>query len=169
MSFRKTLFVICLIISVLCLAAGYGIAGYWVGAAIAILMAPAWWLAQKDPASSLTTVCLSVSVGLAVVGRLIGCSPAWMIFGSTAALAAWDLVLLDSALGNHSSGEQNHRYENKHLQSLLLALGFALLAIVVGRFVNIQLPFVVLLFSIAFILFGLDRFWGYIKKTGKQF
>ena len=102
MSFRKALFVICLMISVLCLAAGYGIAGYWVGAAIAILMAPAWWLAQKY--ASLPTVCLSVIVGLAVVGTLIGCSLAWMIVGSAAALAAWDLLFLDSALGNHSSG-----------------------------------------------------------------
>ena len=164
MSFRKELLVICLMVSLLCLAAGYGIAGYWVGAAIAILMAPAWWLAEKDPASSLPTVCLSVSVGLAVVGRLIGCSPAWMIFGSAAALAAWDLVLLDSAVGNHSSGEPTRRYENRHLQSLVMALGFAFLAIVLGRFVNIQLPFIVLLLSLAFILFALDRVWGYIKK-----
>ena len=162
MSFRKALLVICLMISLLCLAAGYGIAGYWVGAAIAILMAPAWWLAQKY--ASLPTVCLSVSVGLAVVGRLIGCSPALMIFGCAAALAAWDLVFLDSAVGNHSSGEPTRRYENRHLQSLLMVLGFALLAIVLGRFVTIQLPFTVLLLSLAFILFALDRVWGYIKK-----
>ena len=162
MFFRKALFVICVMISLLCLAAGYGIAGYPVGAALAILMAPAWWLAQKY--ASLPTVCLSVSVGLAVVGRLIGCSPAWMIFGSAAALAAWDLVLLDSALGNHSSGEPTRRYESRHLQSLLMVLGLALLAIVLGRFVTIQLPFIVLLLSLAFILFALDRVWGYIKK-----
>jgi len=163
----KTLFVVCLIISVLCLASGYGIAGYWIGAAISILMGPAWWLAKKYPAWSLPPVCLSISVGLAVIGILIGCSPLWMIFGSAAALAAWDLVFLASAMGNHSPREQTRRYENKHIQSLLLALGFALLAIVTLRFVNIQMPFVVLLLSLAFILFGLDRFWGYIKKTGK--
>ena len=87
-----------------------------------------------------------------------------MIFGSAAALAAWDLVLLDSALGNHSYGEPTRRYENRHLQSLLMVLGFALLAIVLGRFVNLQLPFIVLLLSLAFILFALDRVWGYLKK-----
>lgn len=167
MSFRKSLLVICLILSVLCLAFGYGIAGYWIGSAIAILMGPGWWLAKKYPASSLPPVCLFVSVSLTVIGILIGCSPLWMIFGSAAALAAWDLVFLVSAVGINSSGKQNHQYENKHLQSLLLALGFALLAIAMGRFINIQLPFVVLLLSLAFILFGLDRFWTYIKKTGK--
>ena len=164
MSLRKALFVICVIISVLSLAGGYGTAGYWIGAAIAILMGPAWWFAQKYPASALSTVCLFIPVGLAVVGSLIGCSPLLMIFGSAAALAAWDLVLLDSAVGNTSSVEQTRHYENKHLQSLLMALGFALFAIVMGRFVNIQLPFVVLLLSLAFTLFALDRVWGYIKK-----
>ena len=151
-------------ISLLCLAAGYGSAGYWVGIAIAILMAPAWWVAQKDPASPLPTLCLSVSVALAVAGRLIGCSPALMIFASAAALAAWDLVFLDLSAGNHSSGEPTRLYEKRHLQSLLMALGLALLAIVVGRFVHIQLHFLVLLFSLDFILFALDRVWGYIKK-----
>jgi hypothetical protein len=164
MSFRKVLFVMCLIISLLCLATGYGIAGYWVGAAIAMLMGPAWWLAQKYPYSSLPSACLSMSVGLAVVGSLIGCLPLLMIFGSAAALAAWDLIFLLSAVGNNSSGEQNRRYENRHLQSLLMALGFALLAIALGRFVNIQLPFIVLLLSLAFILFALDRAGDYIKK-----
>ena len=162
MSFRKAYFVICLMISLLCLAVGYGMAGYLVGAALAILMAPAWWLAQKY--ASLPTLCLSVSVGLAVVGRLIGCSPALMIFGSSAALAAWDFIFLDSAVGNHSLGEPTRRYENRHLGSLLMVLGFALLAIVLGRFVTIQLPFIVLLLSLAFILFALDRVWGDIKK-----
>ena len=151
-------------ISLLCLAAGYGLAGYWVGAAIAILMAPAWWLAHRDPTSSLPTVCLSGSVGLAVVGRLIGCSPAWMILGSAAALAAWDLIFLDSAVGNHSYGESTRLYENRHLQSLLMALGFALLAVVLGRFLNIQLPFIVQLLALTLMLVALDRVWGYIKK-----
>lgn len=164
MSFRKALFVICLIISVLCLASGYGIAGYWIGAAITILLGPAWLFARKYPASSLSTACLSISVGVAVVGSLMECPPLFMIFGSTAALAVWDLILLDSDVGITSSVEPTRLFENRHLQSLLMALGFALLAIVLGRFVNIQLPFIVLLLSLAFILFALDRVWGYIKK-----
>jgi len=166
MSLRKTLFVIGLIISVLCLAAGYGIAGQWIGAMIAILTGPAWLLARKYPASELPLVCLFVSVGFAVVGRLIGSPPFLMIFASAIALAVWDLLCLDAALGNTSSAQTRH-YENKHLQSLTLALGSGLLATLLGSFVKIQIPFIVLMIFIIFILFALDRVWGYIKNTGK--
>ncbi|HEX5837420.1 MAG TPA: hypothetical protein VFY26_06290 [Anaerolineales bacterium] len=164
MSLRKTLFVISLLFSTLCLAAGYGIARHWTGMIIAILLAPTWWLARKHPGSGLPFVCLSSSVGLAVIGRLTGSTALWMILGSATALAAWDLLFLDSALGNTSPGAPTRQYENQHLRALLLALGCALLAILVGRFVTIQLPFVILLLSLAFLLFSLDRVWGSIKK-----
>lgn len=164
MSPRKTLFVICLILSTLCLAAGYGIARQWTGMIVAILLGPTWWLARKYPGSGLPFVCLSISVGLAVIGRLTGSPPLWMIFGSASALAVWDLLFLDSALGNTAPGAPTRQYENQHLRTLLLALGFALLAVLLGRFVTIQLPFVVLLLSLALLLYALDRVWGTLKK-----
>jgi hypothetical protein len=167
MSPRKTLFVISLLISTLCLAAGYGIARHWLGLSVALLLGPTWWLARKHPGSGLPLVCLSISVGLAVIGRLTGSPPLWMIFGSAAALAAWDLLLLDSTLGNTTPGVPTRRYEVQHLWALLLALGSALLAIVAGRFVTIQLPFVVLLLSLAFLLFALDRVWRTLKKWAR--
>ena len=167
MSLRKTLFVICLLLAVLCLAAGYGIAGQWMGALLAILMGPAWLLARKYPGSRLPLVCLLVTVGFAVAGRLIGSPPLLMIFASAAALAVWDLSYLDSELENPSSVEQTRRYETRHLQSLALALGSGLLGTVLGSFLKIQMPFIVWMLFIAFLLFALDRVWGYIKNTGK--
>jgi hypothetical protein len=167
MPFRKTLFVICLILAVLCLAAGYGIAGQWMGAILAILMGPGWLLARKYPGSRLPLVCLLVTVGFAVVGRLVGSPPFLMIFASAVALAVWDLLLLDSALGNPSSGDQTRRYETRHLRSLTLALCSGLLGTLLGSFLKIQMPFLVWMLFIAFLLFGLDRVWGYIKNTGK--
>ena len=167
MSPRKTFFVICLIASVLCLAAGYGIAGQWIGAMLAILIVPAWLLTRKYPSPQLPLVCLLVTVGFAVVGRLVGSPPFLMIFASAVALAVWDLLVLDSALGNTSDGEQTRRYENRHVQSLALAVGAGLLATLLGSFLRIQMPFIVLMLFIAIILFALDRVWGYIKHTGK--
>ena len=164
MSLRKAIFVISLLFSTLCLAAGYGIARHWTGMIVAILLGPTWWLARKHPGSGLPFVCLSISVGLAVIGRLTGSPPSWMILGSATALAAWDLLFLDSALGNTSPGAPTRQYESQHLQALLLALGSALLAILVGRFITIQLPFVVLLLSLAFLLFSLVRIWRILKK-----
>ena len=168
MSLRKTLFVIGLSLFVLCLAVGYGIARHWIGVMIVNLLGPAWWFARKYPGSQLSLVCLLVSVGLAVVGRLLGAPPVFMIFGAAAALAVWDILLLDSALENHSWSEQTRAYENKHFQSLTLALGSGLFVALLGHLTKIELPFVLLMFFIIFILFALDRIWFYIRKTGKS-
>jgi hypothetical protein len=154
-------------ISVFCLAIGYGIAGKWTGAIIAVFIGPAWLLARKYPDTPLPFACLLASVGLAVTGSLIGCPPLLMILGSTISLAVWDILLLDSALANYSAFEPTRQYENKHLQSLTLALGCGLLVVVFGRLSNIQIPFIVLLLCVTFILFALDRVWSYIQKAGK--
>jgi hypothetical protein len=117
--------------------------------------------------SRLPLVCLLITVGFAVAGRLIGSPALLMIFASAVALAVWDLSYLDSALGNPSSVEQTCHYENRHLQSLTLALGSGLLATLLGRFLKIQIPFIVWMLFITLLLFALDRVWGYIKNTGR--
>lgn len=164
MTLRKTSFTVCLVISVLCLAAGYGIAGHWIGAVMAIITGFAWLLARKYPASGLPLICLLASVCMAVVGQRNGSSPLLMICGSGIALAVWDLLLLDVALGNNSSGEQTRYYENKHLQSLVLALGFGFFVAFLGRLLTLQIPFVLLVLFVALAVFSLDRAWGHIKK-----
>jgi len=165
MALRKIFFAICLVVSVLCLAAGYGIAGHWIGTALAIITGLAWLLARKYPASWLPFICLLGSIGLAVVGRLTGALPVLMICGSAIALAVWDLLSLDVALGSASLGEQTRQYEASHLQSLALALGSGLLGVFLGRLLQLQIPFFILVFFVALVVFGLDRAWGYIKKT----
>ena len=164
MALRKTFFAVCLVVSALCLAAGYGIAGRWIGAVMAIITGLAWLLARKYPASWLPHICLLASVCMAVVGRLTGSPPLLMICGSGIALAAWDLLLLDAALGSNSSGEQTRRYEKKHLQALVLALGSGLYTVFLGRLLTLQVPFVLLVLFVALAVFGLDRAWGYIKR-----
>ena len=164
MTLRKVLFIICLASSVLCMAAGYGIAGKWIGALTAILMVPGWLFARKSPDPWLPPICLFVSVGLAVAGRLVGAISLLMVFGSAFALAAWDLIYLDAALKSNSYGEQTRRYENKHIQSLVLALGSGLFAVYLGRLIDFRFPLIVLMLLISFILLALDRIWGYIKK-----
>ncbi len=167
MSLRKTFFLICLIISVLCLAAGYWISGQWMGWMITILIVPAWLFARKYPGSPLPLVCLLGSVGFAAAGTLIGSPPLLMMFAAGMALAVWDLLSLDSSLGDHLPTEGTRHYEHKHLQSLALALGLGLLGTLLGGFLKIQIPFLVLMLSITFLLFALDRVWAYIKNTGK--
>ena len=168
MTLRKILFFISLIISVFCLAIGYRIAGLWTGVVITILLIPGWLLARKQSNSWLRLACLLTSIGLAATGTLLGLPSLLMLFGSTIALATWDLVLFDAALSGSSVGQQTRHYENQHIQSLILALSFSLFAIFLGRFLTIQIPFIILILIVAFILFALDRVWGYIKKSGNR-
>jgi hypothetical protein len=161
---RKIFFIVCLAVSMLCLAAGYGIAGEWIGAAIAIVTGLTWLLARKYPLSGLPFICLVVSVVLAVIGLLNGSPPLLMICGSGFALAVWDIMFLDNALGGNSSEEQTRQYERKHLHSLALVLGFGLLMTFFGRMLNLHPPFVMMMIFIALVIFGLDRAYGYIKR-----
>jgi hypothetical protein len=164
MSLRRAFFVVCLVISMLCLAIGYGIARQWIGAGVAIVTGLAWLPARKYPASGLSLICLVVSVCLAVTGRLNGAPSLWMICGSSFALAAWDLVYLDNALGSTSFGEQTKQYEKKHLQALALALGCGLTVTFVGHLINFQIPFIVMMLFVALVIFGLERIWSTIKN-----
>ncbi len=164
MSARKALLIICLIASVLCLAAGYGMAGQWLGVAAASLTCPAWLLARKYPATWLPFICLLMSISLAAAG-ILSRSTFWlMICSSGFSLATWDLILLNHTLGNKPSSEQTRQFERKHLQSLTPALAAGLLAGSLGHFFILQIPLAVLIILIALVLFGLDRAWAYIKK-----
>jgi hypothetical protein len=164
MSLRKFSFVICIGITALFLASGFGIAGERILSLIAILITPGWLFARKYSDTWLPLICLLASVGLAVVGILIGASSLWMFLGSGFSLATWDLLLFGAALENNPSGKQNGLYEIKHIQSLVLALGFGLLLLFLGRLFTIQIPLALLILFISLVLFGLDRTLGNIKN-----
>jgi hypothetical protein len=165
MALRKMFFIVCLIVSGLCLADGYALAGHWPGVAIALLTGPGWLLARKYPAAWLQFICLLVPVVLAGAGMLTGSTSVLMMCGSAFALAAWDLLLLDGAMGIDPPGEQTRRYENSHLQTLALALGSGLLVALLGRSLSLQTPFYVLAVLVVLVVFGLNRVWGSINKA----
>jgi hypothetical protein len=168
MSQSKLFLALCLVLFVACLSAGYWIAEHRIGVVAALLMVPAWFFARKSSNTWLPFVCLMASVGLSVIGMLTGSPPFLMITASTMALAVWDLLLLDTALGGNANGGSTRLYVNKHLRSLILALGLGLAVIFLGRSITVRVPFIVLIVFVAFTLFALDRVWGFIKKTGRR-
>jgi len=87
-----------------------------------------------------------------------------MICSSGFALAVWDLLFLDDTMGSNSSNEQSRQYESKHLQALALALGSGLLVALLGRLLNLQIPFIAMVLLVALLIFGFERSWGTIKK-----
>jgi hypothetical protein len=164
MVLRKILFATSLTFFVLCLGAGYVTVGQWLGAIFTMITALAWIMVRKYPTSWLPHICLVVSVGLAAAGILTGSPAVWMIMGSGMALVVWDLLFLNDALGDTPNENQTRRYENRHLQSLAISLGAGLLAALLGRFIHLQISFILVVFFIALAVFGLDRLWVYDKK-----
>ncbi len=164
MTTRKIFLAGSLAVLMLCLMAGYGLAGQWVGVAMALISGMGWLIGLKYSESWLPHLCLLMSVGLAVAGCLAGNSPVLMIFGAGAALAAWDALLLDASLGHSSPAAQTRRYEAAHLQLLALAIGSALVAVLAGRWLHFQLPFLVMVVLVVLVVFGIDRVWRYLGK-----
>lgn len=161
---RNILFFACLIILTICLAAGFLVTGQQAGVLIAVSTGIFWYVARKNEFAWLPHLCLLASVSQAVIGVLTGFPPLLAIFSSAMALAVWDLLFLNTALGSTPSGEQTRRYENSHLQSLALAVVFGITAGGLGRLLNLQIPFILLALFAVLILFGLDRVWSYFKK-----
>ena len=164
MTLRKTAFSACLVLSALLLAAGFAFARLWPGFGFALVCAPAWYFARKYPDSGLPLTCLLGSVVLSIAGLLTGAPASLMMIGAGLALAAWDLLRLDLALGDAVSEPQTLRYEFKHLQSLALSLGCGMVVAILGHFLNLRFPFFVMMLLVALAIFALDRIWGIIKK-----
>jgi ABC-type Mn2+/Zn2+ transport system permease subunit len=106
----------------------------------------------------LPTAGLVLSTGLAAVGILSGGQPFLLALGVMAALASWDLVLLENSLGG-GPPQQAAFFEGRHLKSLALAIGLGTLgvAVGVGGALQLSLPFGGLILLVALILFCLDR------------
>ncbi|NMB59751.1 MAG: hypothetical protein GYA12_11315, partial [Chloroflexi bacterium] len=56
------------------------------------------------------------------------------------------------------------RFEQHHLRSLALAMGVGLSIAIIGRFINLKVPFILLFAIILLILFGLDRLWSQLAR-----
>jgi hypothetical protein len=99
---------------------------------------------------------LVISTGLAAVGILSGDRPFLLALGVMAALASWDLALLENLL-RASLPQHAAFFEARHLQSLALAIGLGVLVFGVGRTIQLSLPFGVLILLVVLILICLDR------------
>jgi len=164
MPLRKILGFLCLILAALCMAIGYAIIGHGIAIATALVILPAWLAAYKWPSTWLPATALVVSVSLAAIGLCAGASPLLMLLGATLALANWDLAFLDHVQVGSSSTQAVTLLEKKHYQSLVLALGLALLAIITGRIIRFQIPFGGMILLVALAFLGLVRVWRMLSN-----
>lgn len=143
---------------VICLMAGYGLAGRWGLLAAAGLV----WL-MGILTDGWSTVVFVVLVGLAMGGISIGVWPLPMIFGATLALASWDLANWENFVAGGLPDETTAWLERRHHIYLALALGSGLLISIIGQMITFQIPFGVLVLLIVLVLFGVDQIWRLVK------
>ena len=147
------------IICVTSLGLGYTTTRPWIAILVLFFTLLAWLLAIKWPDGFLSSSVLVFTVGLAAAGLLTGAIPLLMILGAALALASWDAVLWNRTSADNSLIPSLSLIESKHYQSLALALGLGLLAIVVGRLFRFQIPFGWMVVLVILALFSLERIW----------
>ena len=166
MPLRRILSFVCPVSCAACLAIGFALNGQGITLVIALLSLPIWLLARKRPATVPPSVALIVSVGVAAAGLFARASSVLMILSATLALASWDLVLLDHALADNpiSSTQTIALFQNRHYQSLALALGLGLMIALIGPMIHFQTPFVIMILLVILTLFSLDRVWRILRN-----
>jgi hypothetical protein len=159
MPFRKILRFVFPILCVTSLGLGYATTRTWIAIFVLVLTLLAWLSAIKWPVEFLSYLALVFTVGLAAAGLLTGAAPLWMLLGAAFALASWDVILWNHTSADNSLTARLTLFESKQYQSLALALGLGLLAVVVGRLFRFQIPFGWMVVLVILALFSLERIW----------
>ena len=159
MPVRKFLRLVCPFISVTCLGVGYTTTGLWIAGLVLVLSLLAWLFAIKWSFGFLPTSVLVFSISLAAAGLLTGATPLLMMLGAAFALAGWDVILWNRAFITNSLSASPTLIESKHYQSLAVALGLGLLAIIAGRLFRFQIPLGWMVVLVILTLFSLEHIW----------
>ena len=157
-------FFVCAGFSLAALAVGSGLIGFWFGLIGTGVIAAAWITAKKNTSNWLAHMCLVASTGLACTTVLFG-SPGWlMIMAGGFSLAAWDLLFLIMAIAMKPDTVQNRQYVDTHLKSLAAAIGLGIIIAIIGRWIRLGTPFIVLALIVALFIFGMDRLIRILDK-----
>ncbi len=159
----RWVFGVCLGLSVIALGAGYGLTydGRW--SALWLLLGVLWWLGRRRWRWVGSLAFLGY-IGAAAGGVFIGLGEVWMLLGTVAALAAWDLDHFAHRLQEIPRIEQQEALVASHLQRLALVSGGGLLLGIGARLVQVRfsLGAAVLLGLLAIL--GLQQFLAMLRR-----
>jgi hypothetical protein len=161
---RKLLNLVLLILIPLCLTLGYAKIGPGMAFTAGLFILGAWLLAHRWPQTWFPSIALVVTVCLAVIELYQGASAPLMLVAAALALANWDLALLNRLPAGSPSFRKLTLLETKHYQSLLLALGLAIPASLIGRIIHFQIPFGIMILLVILAFFSLTRVWSYFLE-----
>jgi len=161
---RSYVFFISLAMMVICHTAAFFLIGEWIGLISALGLGVLWFLIHKRNNRWLPHVLLILSLAVSAAAIISGGYPLFGMAGSVFALVVWDTHQLICDLHGIPQTETISRFEQHHLRSLALAMGVGLSIAIIGRFINLKVPFILLFAIILLILFGLDRLWSQLAR-----
>ncbi len=161
-----------LIVAAACLAGGYALVGQWAGllACLVVLAAgvivSAGVLHWKNKVTGrLASGVYAAFLVLAAAGMLSSASPFFMLAGSVAALAYWDLDHFRRQARHSSPSDSMSLLESQHFLSLALALGLGLSLAGAGLVLRFPIPFAVLLLLVVAFFLSLERAVKLLKRN----
>lgn len=154
----------CVGILAVALTAGFGLNRLWIGLAVTGLVTVVWIIAKRYSSKWLAHISMIASTGLACAGVLTG-APGWlMLIAVGFALATWDLLLLMMTTAHDPDNPQNRRYIDTHIRSLAVVVGLSIPGAIIGRSIQWDLPFIVLVLVTGLILVVFDRVWRILAR-----
>ncbi|MCP4536134.1 MAG: hypothetical protein GY832_03220 [Chloroflexi bacterium] len=148
------------------LALGYGLSGFWIGAALVTVHGFLWLIGQRHDWGWMASPMLVLFLIAASIGLRLNVQDGWMLLGMVAALSAWDLDHFVQRLSRVGQDcvEETHNLERRHLERLLIVNGLSLLFGMVALGIEVEFGFgTVLLLGLLAIL-GLSRVVGILRR-----
>ena len=157
MNLNKRIFFTCLAITGLVQAASLGLSSQPLLVLAAPLPILGMLLARRSNFAWLAHLSLTGVTALSAAGLLAEAPVLPIVLASTAALAAWDLLLESHLAASDREAYPGLSHEKMHLKSLGLAVGAGLVAACAGAWIHWQAPFLVSLALVVLALYCLDR------------
>ena len=156
------------IVAALAMIAAYALSALWVGSVISLALGLIWLVGQQRQVKWLVDLGLIAFTAIAAFGVWWGVAAGWMLFGTVAALAAWDLAHFTRRLEQADQVAAEARLRQAHLQQLLLivGLGIGLGGVALGIQLKMNLGWGIALGLLVTI--GLSRVLGSVKNANNQ-
>jgi hypothetical protein len=155
------------VLAILALAIGYVGNAIWVGAGITLVVGLLWLAGQWrgwDWAADFGLICC---VGLATFGIWSQLPAVWMLVGTVAALAAWDLDHFAERLRSVGNVVGQAELTRSHLGRLLVVGAAGLLIGAVALGVRLELSFGWSVFASMLAILSLRGLIGLLKREGE--
>jgi hypothetical protein len=155
--------------SVFSLIAGYAANRLWGWVIAEAVLEVLWVVSKKYLSKTLGTFTLFITIGLAVIGIVLGNSSWLMICSLAFGLAAWEVVLLMVKMKDQVNDFELRQYLNAHLNMSCISLITGILLTLLGLRIRLEIPFIVMLALALLGVYILGRVWNFfIKHQGNK-